>query len=893
MKTEQIKNQLSDLKSSLGSTSKDCKDSLKKQLKEAYKEEELYWLQKSRIQWLREGDKNTKFFHASVQGRRRRNRLNKLQREDGTWTESEQAVSKEIAEYYRNLFNSNDVGDLTEVLDGIPHTISDELNGNLMKPVLEEEIKAVIFSMNPDKAPGVDGMSPLFFQKFWTTIKKEVVNAIQTFFHTGHLLKSVNHTVITLIPKVLNPTSLNQLRPISLCTTIYKVIAKILANRLKGVLHCCICKNQSAFIPGRQIIDNILVSHEYLHYLNNKRQGKDGFMAVKLDMSKAYDRVEWSFLEAIMQKMGFQYRWINWIMECVRTVSYSFNINGEVKEYVIPTRGIRQGDPLSPYLFLLCSEGFSNLIRQAAQTRKISGMKISRQGPSITHLFFADDSLIFCKANKDQATELMRVLQVYAKGSGQLINLDKSSILFSKNVRLNLKHEICQVMGNMQSVTQGKYLGLPMVVSRSKQQIFGFVKSNIQQRMSKWKNRFLSTAGKEIMLKSVALAMPTYTMSCFRLPSRLCKELSSLMSNYWWGEANGKNKVHWCSWRKLTRSKNMGGLGFKDLMAFNAALLGKQVWRLITQPNLLVSQVLKAKYFPRTSIFRCKVPNTASWIWRSLMGARELVEQGTRRRIGNGNNTNIWDDCWIPGNINGKVTTRRHMDNGLQKVHELICQKSWNTNLVFKNFNRQDAERILAIPISLSGKEDSHFWIYGTDGNYTVNSGYKLQVRQEGSKHSRNQVEGSTSWEDQTQKLWKKVWKLKVKHKQKIFLWKCLNDALPVRDLIQGRIKVGDPICNRCGEDRETLKHTLLNCREAKLIWKLAPIQWEGMMEQQGNFRNWWTSISEARNRPEGGQHISLSVHILWQIWKARNEEEFNGKKNSLGRQFRRRIKNG
>ncbi|XP_071902137.1 uncharacterized protein [Coffea arabica] len=404
VKTEQIKNQLSDLKSSLGSTSKDCKDSLKKQLKEAYKEEELYWLQKSRIQWLREGDKNTKFFHASVQGRRRRNRLNKLQREDGTWTESEQAVSKEIAEYYRNLFNSNDVGDLTEVLDGIPHTITDELNGNMMKPVLEEEIKAVIFSMNPDKSPGVDGMSPLFFQKFWTTIKKEVVNAIQTFFHTGHLLKSVNHTVITLIPKLLNPTSLNQLRPISLSTTLYKVIAKILANRLKGVLHCCICKNQSAFIPGRQILDNILVSHEYLHYLNNKRQGKDGFMAVKLDMSKAYDRVEWSFLEAIMQKMGFQYRWINWIMECVRTVSYSFNINGEVKEYVIPTRGIRQGDPLSLYLFLLCSEGFSNLIRQAAQTRKISGMKISRQGPSITHLFFADDSLIFCKANKDQAT---------------------------------------------------------------------------------------------------------------------------------------------------------------------------------------------------------------------------------------------------------------------------------------------------------------------------------------------------------------------------------------------------------------------------------------------------------------------------------------------------------
>ena len=287
-------------------------------------------------------------------------------------------------------------------------------------------------------------------------------------------------------------------------------------------------------------------------------------MAVKLDMSKAYDRVEWSFLEAIMTKMGFHCKWRNWIMECLRSVSYSFNINGKVKEYVIPRRGIRQGDPLSPYLFVLCSEGFSNLIRKAAANRKLSGMRISRHGPSITHLFFADDSLIFCKANMDQATKLMRVLQVYALGSGQLINLDKSSILVNKNVRPELMHDSCQTAGNMQRVSQGMYLGLPMVVSRTKEQIFGFVKTNIQQRILKWKNRFLSIAGKEIMLKSVALAMPTYTMSCFKVPSRLCKEISSLMSNYWWGKANGKNKVHWCSWRKLTQNKNIGGLGFKD-----------------------------------------------------------------------------------------------------------------------------------------------------------------------------------------------------------------------------------------------------------------------------------------------------------------------------------------
>nr|XP_027065280.1 uncharacterized protein LOC113691366 [Coffea arabica] len=685
-KIELIKKQLCDLKEVRGNSRNISMAALKKELSKAYKEEEKHWQQKSRIQWLKEGDKNTKFFHASVQGRRRRNSLHKLQREDGTWTESEEELSTEIAGYYRILLDSNEGGDLNEVLHGIPHTITDELNRNLLKPVLEEEIKSVIFSMNPEKAPGIDD--------------SYISKAIQT---------------------------------------------------------------------HKQILDNIMVSHEYMHYLKNKKQGKDGFMAVKLDMSKAYDRVEWSFLEAIMEKMGFDCKWRNWVMECVKSVSYSFNINGEVKEFVIPKRGIRQGDPLSPYLFLLCSEGLSNLIRKAADSKKLAGMQISRQGPSITHLLFADDSVIFCKANLDQANELRRVLKVYGMGLGQEINLEKSSILFSKNVRPQLMDEICQTMGNMQRVSQGKYLGLPMVVSGSKQQLFGFIKTSIHQRMLKWKNRLLSAAGKETMLKSVALAMPTYTMSCFQLPSKLCKEISSLMANYWWGEANGKNKIHWCAWKKLTRNKYMGGLGFKDLMAYNTALLGKQVWRMLTQPNLLVSQVMKAKYFPRSSIFKCKVPNNASWIWRSLMGARELVEQGTRRKIGNGRKTNIWEDRWIPDTLDGRVTTPRNSDNALQQVHELICQKRWNRNLVFKHFNKKDAETILTIPVSLAGKEDANFWIKGAGGHYSVSSGYKLLVMNKDIRQQRNQLEGSTTLENQSQRLWKDLWKLKVKQKQKVW----------------------------------------------------------------------------------------------------------------------------
>ena len=161
-----------------------------------------------------------------------------------------------------------------------------------------------------------------------------------------------------------------------------------------------------------------------------KRQGKEGYMAIKLDMAKAYDRVEWHFLQAMMQKMGFCSKWINWITSCMKTVTYSFNCNGETKGFVTPGRGLRQRDPLSPYFFLIWSEGFSNLLRKAEARDEIKGLRISRQGTIITHLFFADDSLIFCKASMQQAKEIMKILKTYEEASGQLINLDKLVVFF-------------------------------------------------------------------------------------------------------------------------------------------------------------------------------------------------------------------------------------------------------------------------------------------------------------------------------------------------------------------------------------------------------------------------------------------------------------------------------
>jgi hypothetical protein len=190
------------------------------------------------------------------------------------------------------------------------------MNTSLLQPYTSAEIREALFQMNPTKAPGPDGngMNALFYQKFWHIIGNDVTKAIIEFFQSGKMLKSINYTHIALIPKVKAPESMTQFRPISLCNVMYKIISKVLANRLKLVLNHVISGNQSAFVPERLITDNILVAFEALHYLKTKRKGRSTHMAVKLDMSKAYDRVEWDFLSTMMCKMGFNDRWVNLVM---------------------------------------------------------------------------------------------------------------------------------------------------------------------------------------------------------------------------------------------------------------------------------------------------------------------------------------------------------------------------------------------------------------------------------------------------------------------------------------------------------------------------------------------------------------------------------------------------
>ncbi|CAL9000066.1 unnamed protein product, partial [Prunus brigantina] len=298
-------------------------------LKKELQQEEEYWKLKSRVQWLHEGDKNTKFFHSKVVVRRRINQLKGLEDHMGTWHREASDIRRIAESYFQELFTSGDPMGAKEILDCVQATVTSQDNLAMSKPVLEAEVVAAVKQLDPIKSPGLDGFTGSFYQKFWSTIGGDILGMVQSFFHSGRMLRKLNHTHIVLIPKLANPRKMTQWRPISLCNVVYKIISKVLTNRLKKVIPHVVSVNQSAFVAERQITDNILVVHEILHSLKIARGADQQFMAMKLDMAKAHDRVEWIFLDAMMGKLGFDSKFRRWIMECVTIVSYSVLINGE------------------------------------------------------------------------------------------------------------------------------------------------------------------------------------------------------------------------------------------------------------------------------------------------------------------------------------------------------------------------------------------------------------------------------------------------------------------------------------------------------------------------------------------------------------------------------------
>lgn len=523
---------------------------------------------------------------------------------------------------------------------------------------------------------------------------------------------------------------MSDLRPIALCNVPYKILTKILANRLKPIFSSAISESQSAFIEGRSINDNIIVAFETQHYIKCRRQGRNGVVALKADMSKAFDRVEWTFLSGIMDKLGFCNKWIDWIMSCVSTISLNILSNGSEVGRIYPQRGLRQGDPISPYLFILITEGLSALMRRAESRGVLNGIVVSRRAPKVSHLLFADDSYFFFNANVEEATAFMNIMNLYSKASGQVMNPDKSSIQFSPNVDIITRNRVEGILG-VKTGRVGNYLGLPSMEGRNKREILGFIKSRMINKIQGWGHIFLSRAGREVLLKSIIQAIPTYTMGVFLLPQTLVKEVEVIMNSFWWkGKLGRGSGIHWKSWDRLSIPKWWGGMGFRKMREFNLALLSRQSWNFVCNPTSLAARVIKARYYPNSSFLEASRGSNPSYIWSSLLETKDIIRRGTRWRVGNGSSIHIWGDNWLPDNLNAKVTTPQY-PLMLNATVDYLLQNDgldWDHEIIEEIFNPRDARLIMSIPISRNRPANKTIWAFESNGRFSVKSCYKELV---------------------------------------------------------------------------------------------------------------------------------------------------------------------
>ncbi|KAK5840387.1 hypothetical protein PVK06_009286 [Gossypium arboreum] len=504
--------------------------------------------------------------------RRRRNRVKELEDSEGNIHKSNVDLLELATNYFKSLFTSKGVGDPSAILEEIEPCISQLMMEDIKNNFSYEEVCLALKEMSPLKSSGDDGLGAIFYQRFWHIVGKDVADFCIETLHGLHNIADINSTRIVLIPKFRLPRCMTQFRPISLCNILYKIISKMLANRLQKILHLCIDETQSAFIPRRLITDNIIIAYEVLHSMKRKRVGSKGSFALKLDMSKAYNWIEWGFVQAIFQRTGFLDRWVENVMRCVSSVSYSVVMNGEVGNIFFPSRGLRQGDPISPYLFLICNEGLLTLLQMAATRGDLNGFRVNKFGPRITHLFFVDGNLIFGDATIFGVTAINDTLE-------------------------NKRVKVCRVLGVDRSNNPEKYIGLPSMVGCNKRRAFKELKEKLTRRVSSWSSRLLSIGGREVLIRAVLQAILLYSMNCFLLPSSVCKELEAILARFWWKNKAGKKGLYWCARKELFVPKEEGGMVFCDLSKFNIALLAKQGWCIMENPSSLIARVLRAKYF--------------------------------------------------------------------------------------------------------------------------------------------------------------------------------------------------------------------------------------------------------------------------------------------------------
>ncbi|XP_062104336.1 uncharacterized protein LOC133815521 [Humulus lupulus] len=585
---------------------------------------ESFLKQKSKVDWLRFGDDNTAYFHACLKQRRASNCITSVVTETGQNIDKFTDVVNHFVTHFQKIMGSKSMASspIQKSCFELGHRLTLEQQVSLVKPFSIKEVKEAMFSIKSIKSPGPDGFGSGFFKALWNELGTEISAAIIGFFDSGFLPEEINKATISLILKVETPSRATDYRPIACCNSIYKCISKMLCSRLALVLPSLVHPNQGAFVKNRLLAHNILILQDIIK--GYKRKNTSPRCVLKIDLSKAYDMLDWNFLEDILTEFCFPVKFINWVMACLKDPTYLILMNGKVQGEFRGRKGLRQGDPISPLLFVLAMEYCTRLFQQASLDKRFRfHPKCKRL--KLVNLCFADDLVIFCKGVNSSVQIIKESFYAFCCASGLTANKDKSQINFGGVA----DKEITSLIEGLQ-FSEGqfplKYLGVPLRTSRWKAGDCSLIIKKIKSKLHTWASRHLSFAGRAQLINSVLLGIRSFWMSIFILPKSVIKEVDRLCRNFLWGVKDGnlqRSKLHFTTWDQVCLPKCMGGLGFKDSCMWNKVLLAKYIWAVSSKLDILWVKWVDSIYLKGQDFWLYRAPQDVSWYWKRLTKLRD------------------------------------------------------------------------------------------------------------------------------------------------------------------------------------------------------------------------------------------------------------------------------
>ncbi|KAI3509571.1 hypothetical protein L1887_24947 [Cichorium endivia] len=764
--------------------------------------------QKARVKWAVEGDENTKFFHGYINCKNRKNTITGLM-VNGKWVSSVDEVKGEVFRYFKNKFS--------ETWPSRPKIVSRHFKSismmeaiKLEAPFTMEEIKDALWACGCDKAPGPDGFNFKFIKNYWDMLKSDVMNCVLHFDKFGTLARGCNSSFITLVPKVKDPSSLSDYRPISLIGCVYKIISKILAIRLKKVIGKVISDVQSAYVEGRNILDGPLVINELYAWA---KKVKRKILLFKVDFEKAFDNVNWEFLDSTLSQMGFGTKWRLWIRGCLQSSRASVLINGSPTEEFAISKGVRQGDPLSPFLFIIAMEGLNVALQEARDKGLFKGLQLPNGGPCVSHLFYADDALFVGEWDRTNLKNLARILKCFHASSGLKVNFHKSRV-FGIGASDSETTNWASILGCDVGTFPFTYLGVPVGANMNLTKNWKPIIEKFQNKLSIWKSKSLSFGGRLTLLSSMLGNLPTYFFSLFTAPVTVTNKLENIRRRFLWGGEENKTKIHWVAWEKVLASKSAGGLGVGSIRALNVALIVKWWWRLKTEKDALWGKIIGLEKL------QTKYP--------SLYNLEERKGCSVADKFYEGNFVGHWTSCPIGSGFADDLDRLRRDLDSVQLVNE---PDSWRCSIdpngrysvsVLRRFIDQKSEFSLSLPSITWCKE------------------VPIKVNCFIWRASQNKIPSLT--------------------------------ALRTRG-----IEIDSTRCGVCINGVECSDHILVTCPFASLIrekiFKWCGINhqtFSSVDELLGFAANWSQNIQRKK------RFISICYGLLWSLWKFRNNRAFS-----------------